>query len=207
MRTTANLRRAVALCGAVAAALTASLVAVPGAEADPDLPINQDVAAQTHLAKLNQDLDSVGTFNGVFDLGDSTLVGDLAFEPSEGQLDLLGFQAATVGVQIAPIGQAQGTVDLATSTVTLNSSFNIKILYIRPLGIDGFNIVGNRCVTREPVQLHTTGTIDLATLTVTLAGEFEIPKLKNCGLFVTPVLNLVVPGPGNTFSAVATPQG
>jgi hypothetical protein len=206
MPTTGKLRRVAVLLGVTAAALTASVVGVPGAEADPDIPIHQNVAAQTTLKKLNQQLDSVGTFDGVVDLGDSTLVGDLAFEPSEGSLDILGLEAATVGVAIQPIGQAQGTVDLATSTVQLNSSFNIRILYIRPLGVEGINLVGNNCITSAPVELSTTGTLDLATLTVTLAGEFEIPKLKNCGLFVTPVLNLVVPGPGNTFTAVATPQ-
>ncbi len=34
----------------------------------------------------------------------------------------------------------------------------------------------------------------------TFSGTYTIPKLKDCGL-VTPALNLLIPGPGNTFSA------
>jgi hypothetical protein len=205
MPKTAKLRRALVLCGVAAAALTASVAGAPVAQADPDLPIHQDIAAQTHLAKLNQDLDSVGTFDGTFDLGTSALDGDLAFEPSQGSLDILGFQAATVTIAIVPTGPAHGSINLGTQTVALSTSFNIKILSIKPLGLP-FNLVGNNCQTSEAVTLDSTGTIDLATQVVTLDGEFTIPKLKNCGFLVTPVLNLVVPGAGNTFHAVATPR-
>ena len=205
MPKTAKLRRALVLCGVAAAALTASVAGAPVAQADPDLPIHQDIAAQTHLAKLNQDLDSVGTFDGTFDLGTSALDGDLAFQPSEGSLDLLGFEAAKVTIAIVPTGPAHGSINLGTATVALSTSFNIKILSIKPLGLP-FNLVGNNCQTSAPVTLDSTGTIDLATQVVTLDGEFTIPKLKNCGFLVTPVLNLVVPGAGNTFHAVATPR-
>jgi hypothetical protein len=37
------------------------------------------------------------------------------------------------------------------------------------------------------------------------SGTYTIPPLQNCGA-ATKALNLVVPGPGNTFTAVATPM-
>jgi hypothetical protein len=36
------------------------------------------------------------------------------------------------------------------------------------------------------------------------SGTFTIPRFKDCGL-LTPVLNLLLPGSGNTISATATP--
>jgi hypothetical protein len=48
------------------------------------------------------------------------------------------------------------------------------------------------------------GPVDLVNGT-TLSGEFEIPTFENCGLLTTPILNLIVPGGGNTFSATARP--
>jgi hypothetical protein len=203
MRT--KLRRMTAVCAAAAAALAATAALGTGAQADPDLPIHQTVSADTHLKTLNQDLHLTGTFDGTFDLGTGDLDGDLAFQPTEGSLDILGLSAAKVGVAIVPTAPAHGKIDLATSAVQLSTTFNIRILSIKPLGLP-LNLVGNNCITSSPVSLTSSGTIDIATQVVTLSAEFTIPPLKNCGLLVTPVLNLVVPGPGNTFNAVATPR-
>ena len=200
-----KLRRAAALCGALLATATTLVAIAPRAEADPDLPIHQNIAATTHLAKLNQDLTAAGTFDGIFDIGTGELTGDLAFQPTETTLNLLGIGLAKVGAAIAPAGPATGTIDLGTSTISLTSSFDIKILYVKPLGLP-FNLVGNKCQTATPITLASSGPIDLATQSGTFTGEFTIPPLKSCGFLVTPVLNLVVPGPGNTFTAAATPR-
>jgi hypothetical protein len=39
----------------------------------------------------------------------------------------------------------------------------------------------------------------------TLSGVFTLPSFKTCGLVVTTALNQLLPGPGNTFTATATP--
>jgi hypothetical protein len=202
-----TLRRYVAVCATAAAALTATAaLGTTGAQADPDLPIHQDIAAHTHLAKLNQDLDANGTFDGTFDLGTGSVDGDLAFQPAQTTLNILGLNAASVGVSISPTAPAHGSIDLGASTISLTTSFDIKILYIRPLGLPFLNLVGNHCQTSTPVTLTSSGPIDIATQKATLSGDFTIPPLKNCGLLTTPVLNLVIPGPGNTFTASASPR-
>jgi len=38
----------------------------------------------------------------------------------------------------------------------------------------------------------------------TFSGTFTMPPFKNCGLKTT-AINLVLAGPGNTFTATATP--
>jgi hypothetical protein len=39
----------------------------------------------------------------------------------------------------------------------------------------------------------------------TFTGSYTIPQFANCSL-ATPVLNQLIPGPGNSFKAVATPK-
>jgi hypothetical protein len=74
---------------------------------------------------------------------------------------------------------------------------------VRPLGIPFLNLVGNRCQTATPITLTLSGPVDL-TAGSTFSGTYTVPRFKNCGL-TTPILNLIVPGGGNTFTATARP--
>ena len=40
----------------------------------------------------------------------------------------------------------------------------------------------------------------------TFSGEFTMPPLRYCGVGDDAALNLVMAGPGNTFTATATPR-
>jgi hypothetical protein len=199
------LRRALAAFGVVCALAGASVATAPASGADPDIPINQTLDVTTHLKKLNQDIQTNGgSLTGTLDLGNGDFVGDLTLPPSETTLPLAGIvPLAAVGTEVVPTGQITGHVDLATSTITTTSSFHLRIRYVRPLGLP-LNLVGNRCQTSRPITLTTSGTIDLATQAGTLSGEFAIPPLQNCGL-ITPLLNPLVTGEGNTFTASVRP--
>jgi hypothetical protein len=70
-------------------------------------------------------------------------------------------------------------------------------------GIVALNLVGNSCVTSTTVSVTMRGVADL-TSPATFSGIYTIPPLKTCGA-LTAALNLVIPGPGNTFTAKATP--
>ena len=39
----------------------------------------------------------------------------------------------------------------------------------------------------------------------TFSSSFTIPKFADCGLLITPVLNLIIPGGGNTFTVTFAP--
>lgn len=172
------------------------------ASADPDLPLNQSVQATTHLAKLDRDIANTGTFIGNVDLGTGEIVADLSLGATETELDLVGVPLAKIGVQVVPTQQAVGHIDFSDFSVDMTTVFNIKILYVKAFGI--FNVAGNNCQTSTPVTLQSTGTFDIATFTTTLTGDFEIPEFSNCGI-ATLGINLLVPGPDNTFSSVASP--
>ena len=98
-----------------------------------------------------------------------------------------------------------GHIDFATLRATATSVFNIKVVRVSPALAPFVNLVGNSCTTSTPVTVTMSG---LASLTAasTFSGTYTIPKLAGCGLAATTALNLVVPGPGNTFTAVAAPR-
>jgi hypothetical protein len=199
------LRRMLVALGLVCALAGMSVATAPATSADPDIPINQVLDVTTHLKTLNQDIQTDGgTLTGTLDLGTGDLTGELALPPTETPLQLAGIvPLANVGTEVVPTGPITGHVDLATSTITTTSSFHLKIRYVRPLGLP-LNLVGNRCQTSRPITLTTSGTIDLATQAGTISGEFAIPPLQNCGIF-TSLLNPLVAGDGNTFTASVRP--
>jgi hypothetical protein len=205
MRRQSRFRRGLAAVVVGLSAATASVVAAPGASADPDIPINQSFDVTTRLATLGQEIQTTGgTLTGTLDLGTGELTGDLVMPATDTQLNLLGLGLANVGTRVVPTGPITGHVDLASSTITTSASFNLEITYVRLLGLPFLNLVGNRCRTSQPIMLETSGTIDLATQSGTMEGEFTIPPLENCGIG-TSLLNPLVAGPGNTFTATATP--
>ena len=65
------------------------------------------------------------------------------------------------------------------------------------------NLVGKSCVTSQAITMVLKGTAK-PTAGSQLLGSFTIPKFKSCGS-LTGVLNRLLPGPGNTFAATATP--
>jgi hypothetical protein len=199
-----GLRRTFVALGLVFTALSGSVALAPSASADPDLPINWLVDAETHVAGLNQDVSVTGgTFEGSVDLATGEVTGDLTLPPATTQVKLGSLPLANTAFEVTPVGSPTGTVDLSTLTITLTSTFDIEIPYLRPTLLP-INLVGDRCQTQEPITLTMTGEVDLVNGT-TLSGEYEIPRFKDCGLLVTPILNLIVPGPGNTFTATARP--
>src|SRR5579875_3150560 len=87
-------------------------------------------------------------------------------------------------------GTLKSTVNLSTGTVTAS------------LSIAGLPVpVGNSCESATPAVVTVTSQSGFSIVNGgTLAGTYTIPPFANCGLLITPVLNLTVPGPGNTIS-------
>lgn len=192
-------------------ALTASaLVATPAAveaQAPPSPPvvmIDWTVDAQTRIASLDIDVDIPGgSFVGSADLGTGIVTGELSLPEATAPVKLLGLPLATMTFKTESVGPVTGTIDLKTLMTSLTSTFHIHLTSLTPLGLP-LNLVGDNCRTTTPISVTMTGTFDLAAGT-TLSGEYAIPTFENCGP-LTPILNLLVPGDGNTFSATAKPR-
>jgi hypothetical protein len=195
---------AAAMALLVAGLSAMSAWAAPSALAAPDLTVHWRVDATTHLAKLNMDVQVPrGAFDGVIDLGTGDLTGHLTLPPADVKLQLAGL-VPLVDAKFA-IEEAQpitGHVDLSRLFVTATAVFNIRILSAKPLGSD-INLVGDNCKTSAPISVTMEGPVDLAGGS-TFTGAYTIPPLETCGL-LTPALNLVIPGDGNTFTGTFSP--
>jgi hypothetical protein len=199
--TTSHRRRALAVATALLLSVLSVLVGTSApASAAPVIPITWDVDASTHMASLGIDVSLTGgTFDGQIDLGTGDLTGTMALPQASTWIKLGSIPLAKATFAMQPVGPITGKVDLATLTVTTTATFNIRLVSIKPLGLP-LNLVGNRCTTASPISVTMGGTVDLAGSS-TFTGTYAVPRFKDCGLLVTPIINLIAPGDGNTFTA------
>jgi hypothetical protein len=175
------------------------------AVASPTLPVHHTVQASTTLATLHQTVTvPPGTFAGTIDLGTGALTGNLSLPPATTTIGLAGIGLVDATFQLAPTGPVTGTVNFSSLAVTATSTFDVRITSVEPVGLP-INLVGRHCGTATPVSVTFVGTFSLSGAS-TFSGQYTMPPLDRCGL-LTPALNVVIPGPGNQFSARFSPGG
>ena len=185
-------------------------------------PFKYTINTTTTIKKLNQTISPPpGTFSGAIDIDKGgLLVGDIKLPPvsftfAPGNLVPL----ATATAQIVEAKPVTGKVTLGKIIrVVATATFNLKILKVVPatptvpggLGLPvpipappPVNLVGNTCTTETPISVTMSGVASF-TKPSTFKGIFTIPNFKTCGV-ATVVLNQLIPGPGNTFTATAKP--
>ena len=179
-------------------------VAPQASSADTIIPISWNGNASTHLKSLNMDVVvPQGTFNGTINLDTGALEGNLALPPATTSIKVFGIPLASATFAIQPTGPITGHVDLSTFTVTVNASFNFLITKASASFLPKLNLVGNNCRGSQPVTVTMSGAVDLGSGS-TFTSTYTVPKFTGCGL-LTPILNLIIPGPGNTFTATFSP--
>ena len=100
------------------------------------------------------------------------------------------------------------TRDRRPPRVTSTSKFLLKIVSMTPISpvplpLPKINLVGNGCQTKTPVVVTMSGKANIGGNS-TFKGTFSIPEFGNCQ-GVEHVLNQLIPGDGNTFTAEARP--
>jgi len=178
--------------------------AAPSASADTIIPINWTVNASTTLKSLGLSVTvPPGSFVGQVDLTTGAITGNLALPAASKTISFAGLPLATATFAMKETGPITGHVDLATQTVTVNSSFSFSITSATLALAPHLNLVGNSCRGSSPISVNLSGPVSL-TGASTFSATYTLPKLTGCGL-LTPILNLVIPGPGNTFTATFAP--
>lgn len=173
--------------------------------ANPTFPFDWKIKATTHLKKLDQTVTvPPGRFRGSVDLVTGNLTGSISLPPATTTMQLAGIGLATATFKIAQVKPVTGHVDFGTLKTRATSVFDIKVVRVSPVGLPSVNLVGDSCKTSTPVRVTMSGLASLTTSS-TFRGTYTISPLQECGLTTT-ALNLVVPGPGNTFKAVASPK-
>lgn len=183
-------------------AVSLSGVASTSASAAGGISFNYWVDATTTLKKLNQTVTVPrGTFVGSIDVATWNLTGSITLPPAKAPFKVAGLPLATATFKMTEVKPVTGHLDVNSLVVTATSVINIQIVKVTPIGLPFVNLVGNYCKTSKPVTVTMSGAFNGNVF----KGTYTIPPLQNCGASTT-ALNLVVPGPGNTFTAVVTPR-
>ena len=136
------------------------------------------------------------------DLGSGRLTGDLALGPSVISRTVLGASVFSAAVQIAADSSVTGIIDQA-GRVLVTVTVNAVIATARAAGLT--LIRGGSCRTSDHavVPLRSEPGFDLER-GGRVVGSYRRPPFTGCG-WATPIVNLLVAGPGNAVVIDLTP--
>jgi hypothetical protein len=143
-----------------------------------------------------------GTLAAAVDLNTGAVSSTLSLPPATVSMKELGIIPVSATAAMIQDGPATGSANLTTNTITSSASIIFKIT---KLTVAGLNVpIGGNCES-SPFSV---GLSSGSGFTISgggpLSGNYTIPPMHGCG-FVTPVLNLLIPGPGNTFNLTLGP--
>jgi hypothetical protein len=196
---TSGLRRVVAGSVAGLLAVAGTLAATGTASADTTVTLKYPVTGTTHLATPNASLSlGPGHLLSTADLNTGAITATLTMPPATGSFNELGLVPVTATAKLINDGPTTGTIDPNTGLVTTTSMITMQITKLIVAGIT--QPVGNACETSTPVSVTVTSQPGFSILKGgNLAGTYTIPPFANCGL-ETVLINLTLPGPGNTIT-------
>lgn len=177
------------------------LAGVPAAAgADPVvLTVAYDASGTSTVAKTNSTvalgpatlttkLDAKGNFTG-----------SLPLPPTTTSFNALGLLPTKATITFLPAGPVTGFLSAhPTPAVTSTATYYLKLSDVTVAGLPAF--VGDHCQTEQPVAIPANtpaGQTFNITTGGTVTGTYTIGDFADCGL-ITPLINLLVPGPGNT---------
>jgi hypothetical protein len=183
---------------ALAAPLARAGQATAAAPADSTLSATYPVTGSTHIQKLNATVPlGPGSLAVTLDTTNSTLTATLNLPPATVSATVLGLPVTATTAFIQD-GTATGTADLSTNSVQTTAKETLQITSLKVAGVP--LPVGRSCETIVPASISVASQPGFNVLFGgTLAGTYAIPLFAHCGL-ATPLLNLTIPGGGNTIS-------
>ena len=180
-------------------AVTAGGIASAGAaSASSKLTVKYKVTGSTFLKSINTTASlGPGTLKSTVNLSNGKLTASLALPPATVSFKELGLIPVTATTEFVQDGPTTGQLNVNTGAVSTTSKI---ILKLTSMTVSGLSVpVPSSCQSAP-------ATIKLASLKGfsvvnggNLAGTYTIPKFSGCGV-LTPVLNLTIPGSGNTIA-------
>jgi hypothetical protein len=184
-------------------AVAAAAATAPGASADTVVNVHYSLTGTTFIKKLNTTVNlGSGTIAAAEDLTTGAVSTTLSLPPVTVSMKELGFIPVSATATMVQNGPATGSANLTTNTITSTASVIFKITKVT---VAGLNVpVGSNCASSPFSVSLSSG----AGFTISgggpLSGTYTLPPMHHCGL-LTPVLNLAIPGPGNTFNLTLGP--
>jgi hypothetical protein len=188
-----------------AASVAAGFVAALGvmfttgtAHADVILRVNYPLTGTTFIKATNSSM-SLGPGTMAAALDDSfNLTGTTTLPPATGSFKEFGVIPVSVTTEFIETAPTTGSVDVNTGAVQATAHFTLRLNNLKVAGIP--TPVGSRCETRSPANISVTSDENFSIINGgNLNGTYTIPQFQNC-LLATPLINLTVPGPGNTIT-------
>jgi hypothetical protein len=188
------------------AAMAATAIAVSAAPAAAAAEINATypINGVSHIAANDSDLPlGPGTLRATVDLDSGDLTAVVALPPATGNFTELGIIPVTATVELTEAEPTTGTLNLDTGAMRSTSHINLRLTRLTIAGLPAF--VGSRCQTVRPAEIPLTSEAGFSVLRGgTVSGTYTIPPFQHC-LLNTALINLVIPGPGNTLTLTLGP--
>lgn len=174
------------------------------AAAQTSITATYPVNGSTHIKATNSSLTlGPGSLTATLDLETGGVTGNLTLPRATGSFRELGVVPVTATTEFIQAAPTTGQVDLNTGAVTSTSHVTLRLSALRVAGIP--TPVGNRCQTQSPANIQLTSGADFNVLNGgPLSGTYTIPPFENC-LLATPLINLTIPGSGNTIDLTLGP--
>jgi hypothetical protein len=194
-----GLRRAVGGTAASLLAVAGVFMSSGTASADTTLTIKYPVTGTTHLATPNANVPlGPGHLKATADLNTGAVTATLTLPEATGSFKEFGLVPVTATVKLINNGPTTGTIDPSTGAITTTSMITMRIVDLKVAGID--LPVGTACQTSSPVSVTVSSQPGFSILKGgNVAGTYTIPQFAGCGL-QTLLINLTVPGPGNSIT-------
>jgi hypothetical protein len=198
------MRRRLTMLAATAAAAVAGIglatpaLASPAVPADTTLTASYPVTGSTYINAVGASIAlGPGKLVATANLTTGALSAKLTLPPATGSFDELSVIPVTATTKLIPVGAATGKINLTTGAITTTAKERIQLTSLNVAGIPV--LVGPRCET--PATSITVSSQPGFNVVNggTLSGTYTIPPFANC-LLATVLINLTLPGPGNTIS-------
>lgn len=189
----------VAVMAATAIGVSASPAAAV-AEINATYPIN----GVSHIASNDSDLPlGPGTLRATVNLDSGALTAAVSLPPATGSFKELGIIPVTATVELTEAEPTTGSLNLDTGAMRSTSHINLRLTRLTIAGLPAF--VGSRCQTSTPAEVPLASEPGFSVLRGGIvSGTYTIPPFEHC-LLNTGLINLVIPGPGNTLSLTLGP--
>ncbi|SEG18038.1 hypothetical protein SAMN04489712_103519 [Thermomonospora echinospora] len=199
-----KVRRAGA-CAAAGVLAAVGLVAGSGtAHAAEPFRVDYPVNGSTYIKTTDSTMKlGPGKLKVALDFDTGAFTADLALPPAQGSFKEFGVIPVSVTTEFIQEGQTTGAVDLITGATKSTSKVTLRLKNLKVAGIP--TPVGDHCKTEKPATINLTSGEGFDVLNGgPMSGTYEIPKFENC-LLATPLINLTVPGAGNTINLTLSP--
>jgi hypothetical protein len=181
-----------------AAVASAVGLGVSPASADTTISLTYPVSGSTYINAIHTSIPlGPGTLAATADLTTSAITGSINLPAATGSFDELGLVPVTATTEFVPSGQTTGTLE-SGGGIQATSKITLKLTSLKVAGIPV--PVGNSCQTSTPATITLTSQAGFNALSGgTVSGTYTIPRFAHC-LLTTPLINLTLPGPGNTIT-------